>query len=65
MNRESFYTALKSSDIQTCYLFEGEEEYTKESALRALRSSVLKNDLTGLNATVLTDPDAEELIASA
>lgn len=65
MNRESFYTALKSSDILNCYLFEGEEEYTKESALRALRSSVLKNDLTGLNATVLTDPDADALIACA
>ena len=65
MNRESFYSALKSSDILTCYLFEGEEEYTKESALRALRSAVLKDDPTGLNATVLTDPDADTLIACA
>lgn len=65
MNRESFYAALKLSEILPCYLFEGEEEYTKESALRTLRAAVLKDDLTGLNATVLTDPDADALISCA
>lgn len=65
MTRENFYAALKSSSLLPCYLFEGEEEYTKESALRMLKAEVLKQDLTGLNATVLTDPDADSLIACA
>lgn len=65
MNRESFYKALKSSEILPCYLFEGEEEYTKEGALRALRAAVLKDDQTGLNETVLTDPDTDALVACA
>lgn len=65
MTREEFYRSIKSSGILNCYLFEGEEEYTKESALRTLREAVLEEDLTGLNATVLTDPDADSLIACA
>ncbi len=65
MTREEFYQSLKSSSIRSCYLFEGEEEYTKESALRTLRETVLRDDLTGLNLAVLTDPDADALIACA
>lgn len=65
MNRESFYTSLRTQDLLPCYLFEGEEEYTKESALRALRTTVLKDDLTGLNSTTLIDPDADTLVACA
>ncbi len=65
MTREEFYQSLRTSNLLSCYLFEGEEEYTKESALRALRETVLRDDLTGLNVTVLTDPDADQLIACA
>lgn len=65
MNRESFYKALKSSEIRSCYLFEGEEEFTKESALHALKKAVLKDDPTGLNETVLINPDTDTLVACA
>ena len=65
MNREGFYQSIKSDKLLTCYLFEGEEEYTKESALNTLRTAVLKDDLTGLNDTVLVDPTADELISCA
>ena len=65
MNREAFYQSIKSDKILLCYLFEGEEEFTKESALNTLRTLVLKDDVTGLNDTVLVDPSADELIACA
>ena len=65
MNRESFYDQLKFGEILPCYLFEGEEEYTKASALKLLQSKVLQGDMALLNASVLLDPDADELIAVA
>ncbi|NLC32964.1 MAG: DNA polymerase III subunit delta [Clostridiales bacterium] len=65
MNRDSFYQSIKSGKIMSCYLFEGEEEFTKESALKTLRSAVLKEDVTGLNDTVFIDPSAQALISCA
>lgn len=65
MNREYFYQTIKSGKLLPCYLFEGEEEFTKESALHTLRSIVLADDMTGLNETVLLDPSVDELIACA
>lgn len=65
MNRESFYQSVKSGNLLRCYLFEGEEEFTKQSALNTLRAAVLKDDLTGLNDTVLVDPTADELVSCA
>ena len=37
MNHTEFFSALKQGSISGCYLFEGEEEYTKRSALKSLR----------------------------
>jgi len=34
---QEFYDQLKTGKFQKLYLFEGEEEYGKESALQALR----------------------------
>ena len=65
MNRETFYDEIKAGEIRTCYLFEGEEEYTKSSALKLLQSKVLQGDLAALNVSVLQDPEADELIAVA
>ena len=39
MKHTEFFAALKKGEIAPCYLFEGEEEYTKRSALRALRDA--------------------------
>ncbi|NLA54220.1 MAG: DNA polymerase III subunit delta [Clostridiales bacterium] len=65
MNREAFYQSIKSGQILSCYLFEGEEEFTKESALKTLRAAVLKDDMTGLNDTTFVDPSADALISCA
>ena len=65
MNREQFFERLKAGDIQRCYLFDGEEEYTKESALNALRDTVLHGGFADLNSSVLVNPSADELIACA
>ena len=65
MNRETFYDEIKQGVIRACYLFEGEEEYTKSSALKLLQSKVLQGDLAALNVSVLQDPEADELIAVA
>lgn len=63
MNWEEFFASLKAGEISKCYLFEGEEEYTKESALSQLRSKVLQGEFASLNETVLIDPSAADLIA--
>lgn len=65
MTREAFYASLKAGEIAKCYLFEGEEEYTKESALRQLRDMVLQSEFASLNESVLMNPDESELIAHA
>ena len=41
MNHTEFFAALKQGNIGGCYLFEGEEEYTKRSALKALPGAIL------------------------
>ena len=51
--------------MRTCYLLDGEEEYTKQKALDDLRDKLLVNDFAMMNETVLTDPAADLLIATA
>ena len=42
MDYDAFFQELKQGKIRPLYLFEGEEEYTKESALKALRQQVVR-----------------------
>lgn len=65
MKHSEFFTALKKGDIAPCYLFEGEEEYTKHSALSALRKLVAGGDFAAMNDTRLVDPPPDALIAAA
>ena len=65
MKTDEFFMGLKAGSIQRCYLFEGEEEYTKRSALQQLRAAVLTPPMGAMNDTVLEDPDAQTLIAVA
>lgn len=65
MTREDFHRQMKAGEIAACYLFEGEEEYTKEAALRTLRGHVLKGEFASLNESVLLNPSEDELIARA
>ena len=63
MDYEVFYAGLKKGQTQKVYLFEGDEEYGKESALRALRAAVLSGPAAMLNETTLVNPDESALIA--
>lgn len=65
MKHTEFFTALKNGKIETCYLFEGEEEYTKKSALNALRHQVAGGDFAAMNDVRLIDPAPDALIAAA
>ena len=65
MKHSEFFSALKNGSIERCYLFEGEEEFTKKSALKALREKVAVGDFAAMNDTRLTDPAPDELIAAA
>lgn len=65
MKHSEFFAALKSGKLESCYLFEGEEEFTKRSALQTLRQKVAGGDFTAMNDTRLIDPAPDELIAAA
>ena len=65
MNHTELFAALKQGNIGGCYLFEGEEEYTKRSALKALREKVAGGDFTAMNDSRLIDPAPDALIAAA
>ena len=65
MKHSEFFAALKRGEIGRCYLFEGEEEYTKRSALKALRERVAGGGFAAMNDTRLADPAPDELIAAA
>lgn len=65
MDMRTFYKELKQGAVRTCYLLDGEEEYTKQKALDDLRDKLLVNDFAMMNETVLTDPAADLLIATA
>lgn len=65
MKHSEFFAALKKGDIARCYLFEGEEEFTKRSALASLRKAVAGGDFAAMNDTRLQDPPPDALIAAA
>ena len=64
MDYQAFYQQLKTDAFQSLYLFEGEEEYGKESALIALRKALLTGPMAMMNENVLTAPGDSELIAA-
>ena len=65
MNHTEFFAALKQGNVGGCYLFEGEEEYTKRSALKALREKIAGGDFAMMNDARLIDPAPDALIAAA
>ena len=65
MTHTEFFSALRSGQIEKCYLFEGEEEFTKQAALKALREKVAGGDFAAMNDTRLADPAPDALIAAA
>ena len=65
MKHSEFFAALKNGELARCYLFEGEEEYTKRSALQQIRKQVAGGDFAAMNDTRLSDPAPDALIAAA
>lgn len=64
MNHTAFFASLKERSLQSCYLFEGEEEYIKQQALYRLEEALLPKGMEQMNLTQLTNPDADTLIAA-
>lgn len=64
MDYDAFFQELKEGRIRQLYLFEGEEEYTKESALKALREKVVDPQMAVMNENTLIDPRPDALIAA-
>ena len=61
-----FFKTLKDKELpHGAYLFQGEEEHVKRSALAHLRNKVLPEGLAALCETVLDNPPADDIIAAA
>lgn len=65
MNHTAFFKVMQENRIGTCYVFEGKEEYIKESALEGLKKKMLPQGLEVLNFALLENPAADEIIAAA
>jgi DNA polymerase III subunit delta len=65
LNYLGFFESLKRNDIKPVYVFEGEEEYIKAQAVKALCGKLLPAGLEPMNLTELYNPPADELIAAA
>lgn len=65
MTHDELFRAIKQGQIQSVYLFQGEEEHIKGKALEALKKKLLPEGLEVLNETILTAPQAGDIIAAA
>ena len=65
MDRKDFDRLLSQNKIPSLLLFEGDEEYLKQSALSALRKLLLPEGFEDLNETVLDAPETDQLIAAS
>ncbi len=65
MDRKDFDRLISSRQIPSLLLFEGDEEYMKQSALNALRRLLLPEGLEDLNETVLDAPETDQLISAS
>ena len=53
---QGFYQSLKENRIDKLYVFSGQEEFIKVSALRDLRKKILPEGLEDMNETLLDNP---------
>ncbi|MDO4740362.1 MAG: DNA polymerase III subunit delta [Eubacteriales bacterium] len=65
MNWKELYEAWDAGTIASVYLFHGEEEYIKKSALERLRAKLLPAGLEALNETILEGAVGAERIIEA
>lgn len=64
MNHTEFFSSLKNGSAERCYLFEGEEEYVKNTAIIQLRKKLIGDNFPEMNDIRLNDPDAGQIIAA-
>ena len=64
MDFQAFYQELRQGKLRNLYLFEGEEEYAKESALKDLRARIISGPLAMMNDSTLINPTDSQLIAA-
>lgn len=64
MDFKGFYAALKNDKIERVYLFSGQEEYVKSSALKELRTKILMPGFEDMNETILDNAPVDAIIAS-
>ena len=63
MNYKEYFNALRAGQLPGVLLFDGEEEYTKDSALAQLRAKVLPEGLEEMNETPLgANATANEIV---
>ncbi len=65
MDRKDFSQCISRNQVPSLLLFEGEEEYMKQSALSDLRKKLLPEGLEDLNESVLDAPETDQLIAAS
>ena len=68
MDRKDFNQLLSSRQagrIPSVLLFEGDEEYMKQTALADLRKLLLPDGMEELNETILDAPETDQLIAAS
>ncbi len=65
MTHDEFFKSLKTGTPSGLFLFEGEEEHIKRSALSQLENALPLGAFPDMNVTTLKDPDADRLIAAA
>ena len=63
MNYKEFFNALRAGKLPGVLLFDGDEEYTKDSALAQLREKFLPEGLEEMNETLLgANATANEIV---
>ena len=64
MDFSAFFDKVKKGEIGKVYVFEGEEEYVKQSALRKLKSACLTKGMEALDFASFDNPDFDVLRAA-
>lgn len=65
MDYKQYYADLSGKRLPNLLLFDGEEEYVKESALEALRKALLPEGMESLNETRFAEKTGVELLVDA
>ncbi len=61
---KDFFKEIGKGEAEKLYLLHGEEEYLKETALKAIQTKVLLGGFPEMNETVLLSPKADDVIAA-